>query len=287
MPPGYNWGGAQTDAELIRLWLAQFQSKETQKVYRLAVEDFLGLIPKPLREVTLQDLLGYQAYLERKGLSAHTIHLRQSAIKSLYTFAVYTGYLDWDVGRAWKSMYIPKVPAPRYLTEAEVAQLIQAAKRPRDRALLRFLYQTGARVGEVAGLTWERIRQTEDGGAVVTIHGKDYKTRHIAISPDLLNELKAISPTQKGPVFVSQRRRPLSARRIEGLVAAIGRKILGKPVSPHWLRHAMATHAYNRGADLTKLSQSMGHKSVEGTVYYLHSESKDIPCPGDYLPKVY
>ena len=277
-----NWSGADTDARLVAVWLQSKPSPKTRKEYAAAAKRFLDAVGKPLNQITLPDLLAYGERLQQAGLKLTTIKTEQMIIKSLFSFAAKTGYLRWDVGKAWPAFRPPDGLTNRILTESEVLTLINSAKSQRDRTLLRFLYFTGLRVSEVAALTWDSIRKTEDG-AVLSVYGKGRKTRYVAIDTELLNELIALNPEQKGPVFVSQRRRPLSARRIESLIADIGRKALGKPVSPHWLRHCAATHSLRRGLSVTDVAATLGHSNIAVTSRYLHPNPK--VRLSDYLPK--
>lgn len=279
-----NWSGADTDAKLIELWLNTKESKGTQREYARAIRDFLAFVNKPLREITLPDLQAYGAAMDAKGLSDASKRQRQMAIKSLLSFGAQTGYLRYDVGRAWKAIKEPGKIAERILTEGEVTLLINAAKSLRDRALLRFLYRTGARVSEVSNLTWKQIRVRDGGGAVVTIRGKGNKPRHIRISEKTLAELTKLNPSRQGPVFVSRKRKPLSPVRIWAILRALGEKALGKPVSPHWLRHCHATHTLRRGLRIQDVAANLGHGNIAITSRYLHHDPEN--CPEDYLPEV-
>ena len=278
-----NWSGADTDARLVELWIQSKRSAGTRRKYAEAAQRFLDAMGKPLAAVTLSDLLAYGKTLQAAGLKTSTQVWHQMAVKSLLGFAARTGYLRYDVGRAWHTEKAPDTLSQRILTESEVLALIAAAKRPRDRALLRLLYHTGLRVSEVAALTWEHVRRTEDGGAVLSVYGKGGKTRFVSIDAELLAELVAISPAQRGPIFVSQKRSPLSARRIDGIVSALGRKVLGKAVSPHWIRHCTATHALRRGMPISDVAAHLGHGSIAVTSRYLHANPTTRFA--DYLPR--
>lgn len=282
--PLTNWSGADTDAKLIELWLNAKESKRTQKEYARIIRDFLAFANKPLRELTLADLQAYGAAMDAKGLSDASKRQRQMAIKSLLSFGSQTGYLRLDVGRAWKAIKETEKIAERILTEGEVIQLINAAKSPRDRTLLRFLYKTGARVSEVSSLTWKQIRIRDGGGAVVTIRGKGNKLRHVRISDKTLAELTKLNPSRQGPVFVSKKRKPLSPVRIWAILRELGERTLGKPVSPHWLRHSHATHTLRRGLRIQDVAANLGHGSIAVTGRYLHQDPET--CPEEYLPEV-
>ncbi len=277
-----NWSGCDTDARLVELWLDSKASAGTRSQYARAIEHFMQVVGKPLRAVTLEDLRDYGKALASMGLSPATIRLRQMAVKSLLSFGARTRYLAVDVGRAWQAVKAPDTLSGRILSEGEVLQLIQAAKRERDKTLIRFLYRTGLRVSEAVNLTWANIREVDGGGAVIAVHGKGGKTRHIRISSKTLAALAALNPRRQGPVFISQKRKPLSVQRVRSLLASLGRKALGKPVSPHWLRHCMATHSLRRGYPIAEVAATLGHGSLAVTSRYLHANP--ITSPEDFLP---
>lgn len=279
-----NLSGADTDAKLIDLWLNSKGSKYTRRMYGDAACRFLSYVRKPLAEVTLSDLKAYEAVLEQSGLKPTSLLLHQMAIKSLLAFGAKVGYLRWDVGRVWQAKKHTYTPSGRILTEGETLRLIQAAKTHRDRTLLNFLYNTGMRVSEVASLTWENIREVDGGGAVVTVLGKGGKTRSVRITAKLLQDLITLNPSRQGPVFMSQRRRPLSVQRIQSLIKDLALKTLGRRVSPHWLRHCMATHTLHRGLSVANVAAILGHSSLTVTNRYLHATPS--VCAGDYLPGV-
>ncbi len=277
-----NWSGCDTDTKLIELWLDSKASAGTRAQYARAIRHFMQVVGKPLRAVTLEDLRDYGKVLAGMRLSLSTRRLRQMAVKSLLSFGARTGYLAMDVGRAWQAEKIPNTLSRRILSEGEVLQLIQAAKRERDKTLIRFLYRTGLRVSEAVNLTWADIRELDEGGAVIAVHGKGGKTRHIRISAKTLAALTALNPTRQGHVFISQKRNPLSVQRVRSLLASLGRKALGKPVSPHWLRHCMATHSLRRGYPIAEVAATLGHGSLAVTSRYLHANP--ITSPEDFLP---
>ena len=278
------WSGAKTDGRLVELWLAQKQSENTRRAYQRDITEFFAVVGRPLSAVTLADLQNYQAYLQERGLRASSVQRKVKAIKSLLGFAVQTGYLRWDVGRAWKAPKAPVRTAERILPEAKALQVVMAPENKRDRALLGFLYATGLRVSEVASLTWDSLRPTEDGGGVLTVYGKGGKTRFLRLSPRRVTELTEVNPQRKGPLFANPRTgAPLSVRQIRQIVAKAAEKALGqKGISPHWLRHCAATHSLRRGIPLSELMATMGHSSLEVTSRYLHANPNT--CLEDYLP---
>jgi integrase/recombinase XerD len=272
--------GAGTDGRLVELWLFG-KSPKTIDAYLADYRKltlFLGA--KPLRAVTLSDL---QEFAEDVSVLGDAYQARiLAAVKSLFSFGHQTGYLPFDVGRAVKIPPRRDALSERILSADEVVDLISAAKKGRDRTLLRSLYIGGLRVEEAVSLTaGDLVAREEAGGGQVTLFGKGRKTRRVLLPAGLFAELSALAlPDPEAPLFRSRKRapgggpRPITARQAERIVKQAAREAGLKnasSVSPHWLRHAHASHAMDRGAKIHLVRETLGHASVATTGRYLHA----------------
>lgn len=274
----------ENDATFIELWLGTKISAHTQRAYRSEVERFRLAVDRPLAWVTMADL---QVYAEHLGQGSHRSATRNralTAIKSLLSFGQETGYLAFNVGAAVKLRPNPDGLAQRILEESEVAKLIDQARPGRDQMLLRLLYMSGVRVSELAQLKWCDLMPRAEAGQI-TVFGKGGKTRAILVKPKTWNALLALR-RQAGPVdpvFRSQKGGHLDVSQIRRIVyAAAKRAGLLKKVSPHWLRHAHASHALDRSAPIHLVQATLGHASVSTTGRYLHArptESSSLYLP--------
>ncbi len=152
--------------------------------------------------------------------------------------------------------------------------MVTGEAKPRNRALLRVLYGAGLRVSELTGLRWRDVAERDDT-AQITVYGKGGKTRHVLLSTGTWDALRAIRG-EAGPddaVFRSSRGGgALDARQARRIVAAAARRAgVDAQVSPHWLRHAHASHALDRGAAIHLVQATLGHSSVATTGRYLHA----------------
>ena len=216
--------------------------------------------------MTLSDLQEFAEDVSVLGDAYRTRVL--AAVKSLFKFGHQTGYLPFDVGRAVKIPPRRDALAERILTHYEVVDMISAAKKDRDRMLLRSLYVGGLRVEEA-------------GGGQLTLFGKGRKTRRVLLPGGLISGLSALAlPEPKAPLFRSRKRapgggpRPITARQAERIVKGAARVagLKNAPeISPHWLRHAHASHAMDRGAKIHLVRETLGHASVATTGRYLHA----------------
>jgi len=274
---------ADTDEQLLALWL-HGRSKGTQVVYAAASEDFLGLVAKPLNQITLGDIQGYADQLAQQSLRPATRTRKLATVKSLFAFAHRLGYLPFDVARPLHLPGIKDCLAERILDEGEVQRMLALEPNPRNQVLLTLLYAAGLRVSEICGLKWADLQARSDGGQI-TVFGKGEKTRAILLPASVWSKLIGLcgDAGDDQPVFRSRKRghlRPVQVWRI--VLKAAQRAGISKAVSTHWLRHAHASHALDRGAPISLVQATLGHSSVATTGRYLHARPAD--SSSKYLP---
>ena len=274
-----------TNERIIDLWLSR-KSEKTQKAYRKDVEQFFAAEnDKALGQVTLPDLIDYQNSLGDYAVATQTRKL--GAVRSLLTFANKAGFIMVNVGTAVEMPKVPNELAQRILSEAEVIRMIDNTERYRDKVLIHFAYSTALRAEELSTLQWKHITTNGETGQL-TIHGKGDKTRFIKLSESawsLIMEYKASCSRieSEDPVFMSQKGNALSTSQIWRIVKGIAKKTEINPdVSPHWLRHAHASHSLDRGAGVHLVQAQLGHASLATTSKYVHAKPKDTS--GNYLP---
>lgn len=278
---------------VIKAWL-RTHSANTRKAYATDLTQFLEFIGHaPLGAVTLDDLQDYAdhlraAYPHPQGADlSRSARRKLAAVKSLLGFAQQCGAIRFNVGAALKLRRGKQTITARLLSEEQVFALFAAADNARDEALLRLLYATGARVGEVSRLTWGDVVPLADGRAVVNVYSPKTDTSHpVTISADLLQRLQALAPDARRdvPLLTSRRGNALSPRRIREIVSAIAdRAGVDLPVSPHWFRHSHATHARSRGADMATISKTLGHSSLDTTLQ-MYTHLAGDQSSADFLP---
>ena len=269
--------GADTDAQLIAQWLLRHQSARTREEYGSDVRAFLQFAGEPpLNAVTVRDLQAWQAHLEER-LAPSSVNRKLASLRSLLGYGQQTGYLLFNVGAAIRPRRIPDRLAERILSERDVLNLLAAAEGTvqgaRNAALLNLLYYTGCRVSEALGLQWRDLRM-EPPVHVATIHGKGGRTRHVGLPSVCIQSLQRIRPDRAepdAPVFRTRTGRTMSRHEAGKMVRAAARRAgIELPVSPHWLRHAHATHALDRGAPAHLVQATLGHASLVTTSRYVH-----------------
>jgi integrase/recombinase XerD len=276
--------GAQ-DGKLVQLWLSIKTSGHTRRAYASEASRFLAFVNKPVSWVTLTDLQAWAGHLGQGILKPASQNRALTAIKSLLSFAQETGYLPFNVGAAVKLRLGRDGLVQRILEESAVAKLIDSAPEGRDRVLLKLLYVSGVRVSEVCGLKWCDALARQEGGQI-TVFGKGGKTRTVLLKPKVWQQLLSIKGEAKAvdPVFRSRKGGgALDASQVRRIVYAAAKKAgLEQKVSPHWMRHAHASHALDRSAPIHLVQATLGHASVSTTGRYLHARPTE--SSSFYLP---
>lgn len=268
---------ADSDQQLIALWLNSHTSEHTRRAYAADIARLLTFTGgKSLAATTLADLQAFAESLSE--LSTGSRKRTINAIKSLLSFGQKVGYLRFNVGAALKAPKPKNTLAQRILTEAEVHAMIALTKKQRDQVLLRVLYASAGRVSEVCSLTWQDAQPNGDSGQV-TLFGKGEKTRAVVLSRQNWQALQALRPAAAkphDPIFTSQKGGHLDASQVHRIVrAAAQRAGIAGNVSPHWLRHSHATHALDRGASVALVRDTLGHSSLSVTSMYTHAKPSE------------
>jgi site-specific recombinase XerD len=290
--------------KMLSLWL-HGRSVHTQRAYKSDAERFLQFVgEKPLSQVTLSDVQSfadatafiYKVYKgdileqERERSAASRARLL-SSVKSLLAFGHRLGVLPANVGAPLRLPVVKNQLAQRILEEGDLQKILALETDPRNRVLLRLLYAGGLRVSELCGLTWGDLSPRGDTGQV-TILGKGGKTRVVLLSSATWRELmnwketlagkgKAEAVESGSPLFRSRKRDKDGGYSLDpSMVLRLVRKAARRAgillnVSPHWMRHAHASHALDRGTPIHLVQQTLGHASVATTGRYLHARPSD------------
>jgi integrase/recombinase XerD len=259
------------DADFIKLWL-HGKSYNTQTAYLLDIQRLYDLTGKSLRELTLDDFQGFADNLYHLKRSSRARIM--ASVKSALSFGLKIGYLQVNVGSAVELPKLENKLAERILSEQQIAKMFALEDNPRNHAILILLYRAGLRVSELCDLTWRNLQERDEAGQIA-VFGKGKKTRHVLLDPSTWQEVTSLKIEKAGPddyVFQSRKGKSrLDESTIHRIVASASKRagITGK-VSPHWMRHAHATHALERGAPITLVQATLGHESMETTAKYTH-----------------
>jgi integrase/recombinase XerD len=262
---------ASNDGEVVKLWL-HGRPTNTQRAYQREVERFQAFVQKPLQTVTLSDVQDFSDSIV--AMRPSSVARALASIKSLMSFAHEIGYLQYNVGLPVRLPTVRNRRAERILTEEQVMRMLALTKNQRDHALLRLAYASALRISELASLSWRDL--TERGGSgQVSVIAKGGRTHSVLLSVGTWVEITALrtaESTNDSPVFVSKKGTRLSKAQIHRVVvAASQRSEIPSNVSLHWLRHAHASHALDRGAPIHLVSQTLNHSNLATTSVYVHA----------------
>ena len=265
---------AGDDQQLLELWL-HGRSIHTQLAYRLDATRFFQFVRKPLQQVILRD---FQRYVDTLTGAVASRRRTIASLKSLFSFGLKLGYLRFSVAAAVRAPKAMDTLAERILPEAKIHQMIALTPEGRDRMLLRLLYATGARVATVCGMKWRHVQANSDAGQV-TLLGKGDKTYAVVLPVSLWRDLLEFRGTAEddAPVFASRKHRGhLDPSQVQRIVRAAARRAgIKTNVSPHWFRHAHASHAIDRGAGIHLVAATLNHSSIAVTGKYLHAKPSE------------
>jgi integrase/recombinase XerD len=262
---------ASNDEDVVKLWL-HGRPTNTQRAYQREVERFRSFVQKPFQKVTLSDVQGFSDSIV--DLRPSSVARALASIKSLMSFAHEIGYLQYNVGLPVRLPTVRNRRAERILTEEQVMRMLALTNNQRDHALLRLAYASALRISELASLSWRDLTERGDSGQVSVI-AKGGKTHTVLLSVGTWVEITALrtaDSTNDSPVFVSKKGTRLSKAQIHRVVvAASQRSEIPSKVSLHWLRHAHASHALDRGAPIHLVSQTLNHSNLATTSVYVHA----------------
>ncbi|MCE7874380.1 site-specific tyrosine recombinase XerD [bacterium CPR1] len=273
------------------------RSADTVTTYLMGVRPFLRFLEErgvaSLGAVTRELVETYRTelfYLRYRGrpLSLSTQQARLAGVKAFFRFLARRGFVLVDVA---SGLELPRCKAglPTVLTEAEMQRLLDVPDPAtllgvRDRTLLEVLYGTGIRNGELCALTLDACDLAVP--ALRILRGKGGKSRVVPLGEEALAWLEAylgqvrprlLRSAGEKAVFLSKDGRPLARPTLIDVVARLARKAtLQKKITPHVLRHSMATHMLRRGAGLRQLQVLLGHSSSAVTEHYTRVEIADL-----------
>lgn len=241
--------------------------EQPQKITELAISGYL------------QDLS--RGNEKHKALSARSVARHSVAIRQLHKYWELEGICVPNPAREIQppaiGQSLPKAISIDQVTSILESVSIETPAGLRDRAILEFLYSTGARISEVVDLDVDDLHFAQD--AVVRLFGKGSKERMVpvggyaqrAVSDYLVRARPSLAAKGKGTpaLFLNQRGGRLSRQSVWLLLSkAAERAGITTEVSPHTLRHSFATHLLEGGADVRVVQELLGHASVTTTQIY-------------------
>ncbi|MDA9102897.1 site-specific tyrosine recombinase XerD [Candidatus Thioglobus sp.] len=269
-------------------WLTTGASKNTLSAYRSDLKIFSKwLNNNSLIDVDKKQIQDYFSYRKDSNISASTQSRMLTCLHSFYQYLSDKQNLKIN---PTEQLDYPKLEKklPVFLNVQEVERLLEAPNSKslfgqRDRAMLELLYSCGLRVSELINLSYHNINLKDE---FIRIHGKGNKERllpmgEIAIDYLTRYELNArpalLKNGQSDSYFLSNRGRAMSRQNFFYIIKDYALKAgIDKPLSPHSLRHAFATHLVQKGADLRSVQLMLGHSDISSTQLYTHIQNAQL-----------
>ncbi len=271
-------------------------SINTITAYRRDITQLLSFLKArndlSLAEVTPEELKLFLVYLHNQQMSARSMARKISAIKTFFSYL--SQHYEWK--NCAHELRLPKMEKklPQYLSEADIKAIFKVADCDtsphglRNRVMLYLMYASGMRVSELTAL---KISDVHCDTAMVTVSGKGGKQRIIPLPQKVCHMLQEyinneLGSTQvighknkMGPVYLfptkySGKVKPISRQAFWVILNDLWQKTgIEKKISPHQLRHSLATHLLKKGVDLRSLQMILGHENLSTVQVYTHVET--------------
>jgi integrase/recombinase XerD len=262
-------------------------SENTQKSYLMQVSLFARHFKKSPEVLGAEDIRTYQLHLtNEKKLAPGSVLIATAALRFLFTVTLKK---DWDLELV---LPMPRKPQtlPIVLSPEEVRHFLTCVPRRKARTVLTVCYAAGLRISEAIAL-----KPTDIDGQRMTIRvtqGKGAKDRYVMLSEQLLQILRDWYRAARPKTWLFPGKIPgrhITRAGVEdGCELGVKRSDLSKPVTPHSLRHAFATHLLEYGTDLRTIQLLLGHRSLSTTSRYLRMATSKVCAtrsPLDLLPR--
>ena len=255
-------------------------SDNTIRAYLGHVEQALDYIGKADEDITYLDLIDWKASIS--DLSSSTVALKVASIHSYFQFLKNAKVITEDPSEGIKRPEIKNKVKP-YMTEDDVKAMIEAARTPRDRAMVRFLVSTGVRFVEMASITLDQYYTAINGNRVIILKvTKGSKERGIYINESTEKAIAEYLATRCDDcpyLFASFIRNKLSDNSVSQTIKNIGKRA-GLPywndLSCHCMRAACATIMSDKGVPVATISSTLGHSSLEVTSRYIKNTQTNV-----------
>lgn len=267
-------------------WLKEFlQAKKLEGCRPKTLEQYEKLLMrfwwnegKPWSEITTSDIREFLSGEEERGNKRSSIAAKIAIFRSFFGWLFDEEYIDRNPA---KRIVRPNLPPalPKYLTHNELESIREAASEdPIDRLLVEILYSTGLRVSELVALDWEDLRLATK--QVSVREGKGGKSRTVLLSTRaarLLAQYRETRADDNPWVLMSREHNRMSKETVERRIRNLGNEAgIEKTVTPHCLRHSLATHLLEAGVPIDQIQHLLGHASVATTQIYARTQLASV-----------
>jgi site-specific recombinase XerD len=259
----------------------------TQLCYLQQISAYARHFDRSPEELGPEQVRAYQTHLVKdRKLAPGSLSIVASALRFLYKVTLKREWTPDDIPMPKKPFKLPVV-----LSGDEVMRFLASIDSLKHRTILTAAYAAGLRVSEATHL---KITDIDSQRMVLRVdQGKGRKDRYVMLSPRLLDVLRSYWKTVRPKTWLfpgDLAGRPISSKAVELACKKAHRACgIAKPITPHSLRHAFATHLLEAGTDVRTIQLLLGHRSLATTSRYLKVATSTVcatTSPLDLLPQV-
>ena len=271
-------------------------SIQTVNSYFVDLKQFFALFPdyKDTKDISGSDLKLFVADQFNKERNVSTVLRKLSAARGFLLFLKKDGYFYGEIPDVEPPKKQSRLPTCLSLEEVELLLDAPDMSKPggvRDKAMLELMYASGLRVSELISLKRKNLNLKK---GIVTIFGKGAKERKVPVGEfameyvvKYINEVRGKNKNSGSEyLFLNKNGEPISRQyffmQIRKYASQVG---IDKVISPHTLRHCIATHMLEGGAQLRAVQEMLGHTNIATTQIYTHISTKRILSVYDLLMK--
>lgn len=272
-------------------------ASNTFSAYKRDLKQFITFLAEQqssLEKATAQEIKNFLGFLKGQGISPRSMARKISAIKSFFSYAHEHAGFDYIA----EEISAPKIEKklPSFLPEHEIEQLLKVAEKEtsdigkRNKVILYLLYASGMRISELINL---KLSDIYFDTGFIKIFGKGGKERIIPLPQCMMDLLKEYSETAHRsftshsdgdrntdylfPTFYGGKVKPITRQACWIILKSLWKKTgNSRVISPHTLRHSLATHMLKHGVDLRSLQLMLGHEKLTTVQIYTHVETTHL-----------
>jgi site-specific recombinase XerD len=259
----------------------------TQSAYLQQITAYAEHFHRSPADLGPEAVRAYQLYLNQtRMLSASSVSVATGALRFLYKVMLKRDWAIEDIPMPKRPVFLPVI-----LSREEVMHFLDSVDSLKHRTILATTYAAGLRVTEATRL---KVTDIDSGRMTLRVdQGKGRKDRYVMLSPRLLDELRAYWKSAHPKLWLFQGDvdgQPITRGAVElACQKAHSASGIKKPITPHSLRHAFATHLLESGTDLRTIQLLLGHRSLATTARYLKVATSTVcatASPFDWLPQI-
>lgn len=268
----------------IQLKKLEGVARSTLEVYATELSVFSRFTGKSAGACTIRDLRNYIADAQQRQLKRTTLNSKITVLRTFFHTLFVEEVISQDPAIKLKLFKVDTSALRTCLTIEELEKLRNACTDERERVIVEFLFATGCRISEVLALTIQDIGWLDNS---LTVVGKGSKIRKVFFTPKCklyLQDYISGRPS-KYDALLTNYRYPYAPIGKSGLERALSRIVaradIKKSVSPHVLRHTMASSNVQHGMDLLTVSKLLGHSKLSTTQIYTHLTDSHLKATYD------